>query len=62
MIERKKYGMTPLSASGKEKYISGAADFGALARYGHGFHTWPCHMYPQSSNQIGQYLKNAPLS
>ena len=19
-----------------------------------------CHMYPQSSNQIGQYLKNAP--
>ena len=26
MIERKKYGITPLSALGKEKYISGAAD------------------------------------
>ena len=32
----KKYGITPLSASGKEKYISGAADFGAAARCGHG--------------------------
>ena len=32
MIEREKYGITPLSASGKEKYISGAADFGAAAR------------------------------
>ena len=25
----KKFGITPLSASGNEKYISGAADFGA---------------------------------
>ena len=41
MIERKKYGITPLSASGKEKYISGAADFGAAAGHGHGFHTQP---------------------
>ena len=41
MIERKKYGVTPLSASGKEKYISGAADFGEAARRGHGFHTRP---------------------
>ena len=32
MIERKKYGITPLSASGEEKYISGPADFGAAAR------------------------------
>ena len=39
MTERKKYGITPLSASGKEKYISGAADFGATARHGPGFHT-----------------------
>ena len=39
MTERKKYGITPLSASGKEKYISGAADFGAAARHGPGFHT-----------------------
>ena len=39
MTERKKYGITPLSASGKEKYISGAADFGAEARHGPGFHT-----------------------
>ena len=31
---KKKYGITPLSASGKEKYISGPA-----ARYGPGFHT-----------------------
>ena len=30
----KKYGITPLSASGKEKYISGPA-----ARHGPGFHT-----------------------
>ena len=36
---KKKYGITPLSASGKEKYISGAADFGAEARHGPGFHT-----------------------
>ena len=36
MLERKKYGITFLSASGKEKYISGAA-----ARRGHGFHTRP---------------------
>ena len=35
----KKYGITPLSASGKEKYISDAADFGAAARHGSGFHT-----------------------
>ena len=42
MIERKKYGITPLSASGKEKYISGAADLGAAARRSHGFHTQPC--------------------
>ena len=42
MIERKKYGITPLSASRKEKYISGAEDFGTAARRGHGFHTRPC--------------------
>ena len=41
MIERKKNGITSLSASGKEKYISGAAVFGAAARRGHGFHTRP---------------------
>ena len=41
MIERKKYGIAPLSASGKEKYFSGAAAFGAEARRGHGFHTRP---------------------
>ena len=34
-----KYGITPLSASGMEKYVSGAADFGAAARHGPGFHT-----------------------
>ena len=39
MTERKKYGITPLSVSGKEKYISGAADFDAAARHGPGFHT-----------------------
>ena len=37
----KKYGITPLSASEKEKYISGAADFGTPERHGHGFHTQP---------------------
>ena len=31
MIERKKYGITALSALGKEKCISGAADFVAAA-------------------------------
>ena len=41
MIERKKYGTAPLSASGKEKYISGAADFATAVRRGHGFHTRP---------------------
>ena len=41
MIERKKYGITPLCESGKGKFISGAADFGAVARRGHGFHTNP---------------------
>ena len=35
----KKYGITPLSALGKEKHFSGAADFGAAARRGHGLHT-----------------------
>ena len=39
MTERKKYGITPYSASGKEKYISGAADFSAAARHSPGFHT-----------------------
>ena len=29
----KKYGITPLSASGNEKYISGAADFGAVMAF-----------------------------
>ena len=53
MIEQNKYGYTPpcasrkekyisgaadFGASRKEKYISGAADFGAAARLGHGFH------------------------
>ena len=37
----KKYGITPLCESGKGKFISGAADFGAAARRGHGFHTRP---------------------
>ena len=41
MIEQTKYGITPLSASGKEKYISDVADFGAAARRGHSFHTQP---------------------
>ena len=41
MIERKKYGITPLCESGKGKFISGAADFGAAARRGHIFHTRP---------------------
>ena len=41
MIERKKYGITPLCESGKGKFISGEADFGAAARPGHGFHTRP---------------------
>ena len=42
MTERKKkYGITPLSALRKEKFTSGAADFGAAARHGHGFHTHP---------------------
>ena len=41
MIERKNHGITPLCASGKEKYISGAADFSAAAQRGHGFHTRP---------------------
>ena len=36
-----KYGITPHSASGKEKYISGTTDFGAAARRGHGFLTGP---------------------
>ena len=45
MIERKNYGLTPLRESGKEKFISGAADFGTAdfgtARCGHGFHYRP---------------------
>ena len=41
MIERKNYGITPICASGKEKYTSGAADLGAAVRRGHGFHTRP---------------------
>ena len=41
MIERKNHGITPLCESGKGKFISGAADFGAAARRGHGFHTRP---------------------
>ena len=43
MTERKKYGIIPLCASGKEIYISGAADFGAAARHGPGFHTQPSY-------------------
>ena len=34
-------GIPSLSALGKEKYISGAAVFGAAAQRGHGFHTRP---------------------
>ena len=41
MIERKNYGITPLCELGKGKFIAGAADFGAEARRGHGFHTRP---------------------
>ena len=37
----KKYGITPLCEPGKEKYISGAADFGAVAWRSHGFRTRP---------------------
>ena len=33
MIERKKYGITPLCESGKGKFISGAADFGAVMAF-----------------------------
>ena len=39
MIERKNYGITLLCESEKGKNISGAADFGAAARRGHGLHT-----------------------
>ena len=52
MTERKKYGITPLSASENEKYISGAADFGAAARHGPGFHTQQIEEFPI----IGFYL------
>ena len=31
---KKNYGITPLCVSGKEKYMSSAADFGAAARRG----------------------------
>ena len=41
MTERKKYGITHLCESGKGKFISGVAYFGAAARRGHGFHTRP---------------------
>ena len=37
----KKYGITPLCESGKGKFNSGTADFGAAAQRGHGFHTRP---------------------
>ena len=41
MIGRKNHGITPFCESGKGKFISGAADFGAAAGHGHGFHTRP---------------------
>ena len=34
MIERNNYGLAPLCESGKEKFISGAADFGTAAQHG----------------------------
>ena len=34
MIERNNYGITHLCESGKGKFISGAADFGAAAQLG----------------------------
>ena len=34
MIERNNYGLTPLCESGKEKFISGTADFGTAAQHG----------------------------
>ena len=37
----KKYGSAHLCSSGKEKYISGTADFGAAGLRGHDFHTQP---------------------
>ena len=57
MIERKKYEITPLSALGKEKYISGAADFGGAVQHGHGFHTRPFSalmQYIKCSNRFSQ--------
>ena len=48
MIERKKYGITPLCESGKGKFISGAA-----ARHCHGFHTRPYIVkYPTFARSI----------
>ena len=41
MIERKYYGATYICGSETEKYIPGAASFGAAARRGHGLHTRP---------------------
>ena len=34
MIEQKNYGISNLCESGKGKFISGAADFGAVAQRG----------------------------
>ena len=53
MIERKNYGITHLSASGKEKYFSGAADFGTAA--GRGFHTRPIICLP-----LHQFIDEKP--
>ena len=50
MIERNNHGITPLCASGKEKYISGAADFSAAAQRGHGFHTRLSGIQPEKGS------------
>ena len=54
----KKYGITPLSALGKEKYISGAADFGAAARPGHCFHT-RTNKFDKKCNNSNSSLSNS---
>ena len=52
MVEPKNYGIKPLCESGKGKIISGAADFGAAARHGLGFHTRPDSTYVNTMFQI----------
>ena len=60
MIERKKNGITDLCESGKGKYISGAADFGAAAQRSHGFHTRPLetHLENFSKETLAKFFTN----